>query len=620
MADKDLDNDPGTVDPKVNETPEVSPQTSSFERNKTLKRVIVGVAAFALIGLTYVVISYSNQGPKVAQTTPTLPPSEPVFNRPAPPEPARRAVPSRLEITPATVTFSTLTAGKDRQVASLTVRAVNGPVNITAVTLPFADQSGLDMRANGCLKQLAADESCGITIAFAPTAPVILSNQVLINGTGFDMTGDTQGAARPVSTLIEINGNAVEPPPPPPPPPTPVVVDTRADMLAASQAEYLRRRQTVGALAAQGQIGYQPPPPSTAANWGGIGFAANESTLPVDMTRVVTMDKPIPAVIKIAIDTRRASRAVATVERDIYGGDGRTVLIERGSTMIGRVASISSTGEESVPIQWQRLVRPDGAAFAFEATSGDAMGRSGVLANIDNRFFERFGKTFLASIVSGGITIALDPQSTSVTTNGTTASGITGSITTGGTTQTSKDGRTIASEQLRQDFQPLYEQYKKEQLAIPPIRIVPAGTRITVWPTTDLWLKQVPANEPILTPAPATGQQAAAYRQSQMPSPGQQATVAPQYQPQTASVAPQATGQPAVYGAGPSEPGMIAPQVNTNLENESASEKLRLQLDQAERERAALRAQQQAVNPFASPGVAGAAAQATAVPPWAISR
>lgn len=618
MADQDNDQNAGTVDPRVNDTPEVSPQTSAFERNKTMKRALLGVSALVLIAVTYGLFAYSNRSTQTAQQRPSLPPSEPVFNQPAEPAPTRRSVPSRLEISPSTVTFSTLTAGRDRQVASLTVKAVNGPVRITTVTLPFADQSGLDMRANGCLKELAAEETCGITIAFAPTTPVILSNQVLINGMGFDMTGDTQGASRSISNLIEINGNAVAAPPPPPPPPAPVVVDTRADMLALNQAEYLRRRQTVGSLASQGQVAYQAAPPSVDAGWGGIGFKSNESSLPVDMTRVITMDKPIPAVIKVSIDTRRASRAVATVERDIYGGDGRMVLIERGSTMIGRVGAVASTGEESVAIQWQRIVRPDGAAFAIEATSGDAMGRSGILAHIDNRFFERFGKTFLASIVSGGITIALDPQSTSVTTNGTTASGITGSITSGGTTQTAKDGRTIASEQLRQDFQPLYEQFKKEQLAIPPIRTVPAGTRITVWPTTDLWLRQVPANEPILTATPATGAAAMAYRQGQTAPTGQVAT-APQYQqPSQAAMAPQVT-TPGVYGAGPSEPGNIVPQVNTNLDNESATEKLKQELDRNARERAAL--QQQQVNPYnATPGVAGAAAQQTAIPPWAMSR
>ncbi|WP_204348141.1 TrbI/VirB10 family protein, partial [Stenotrophomonas maltophilia] len=62
------------------------------------------------------------------------------------------------------------------------------------------------------------------------------------------------------------------------------------------------------------------------------------------------MDKPIPAVIKTSIDTRHPSRAVATVERDVYGGDGRTVVIERGSTLVGQVASVGEASEEKIAV------------------------------------------------------------------------------------------------------------------------------------------------------------------------------------------------------------------------------------------------------------------------------
>ena len=186
---------------------------------------------------------------------------------------------------------------------------------------------------------------------------------------------------------------------------------------------------------------------------------------------------------------------MATVERDIYGGDGRLVVIERGSTLIGRVAAIADSSEEKVGIEWQRLVRPDGVLFQFEATTGDAMGRSGALAHIDNRWLERFGTTGLASLVEAGATIGIGGNTTSTTQNGTNVTGYSGNITTGGTTTIAQNARAVASQQLRQDLQPLYEQFKREQLALPVIRTVPAGTRLTIWPSTDLWLKAVPTTQ-----------------------------------------------------------------------------------------------------------------------------
>lgn len=598
--------------PEVEETEQghaSSPQTSSFERRKTARKIVFGSIFLLLAGTAYGIYHVSTRSNQVAQRPTQLPPSEPTFVQPTKPAEVVRSVPSRLEVTPPLMSFGNLTTGAGREYKSIVVKAVHGPVNITQVTLPFAEQSGLDMRSTACIKQLAEGESCAISVQFAPVTPVVLSNQILINGSGFDMSGDTQGASRNVSATVEINGSAVAPPPPPPPPPAPVVIDTRASQLASNQEDYLRRRQQPGAFSGQTDTGYRAPRKPYDQDWASVGFRPNQSTLPVDMTRVVTMDKPIPAVIKIAIDTRRPSRAVATVERDIYGGDGRTVLIERGSTMIGRVGSISETSEETVGIQWQRLVRPDGAAFSFEATSGDAMGRSGVLAHIDNRFFERFGKTALASVLSAGITIALNPNEASVTTNGTTASGFTGTVSTGGTTTTQRDARSIANQQLRQDFQPLYEQFKKEQLAIPPIRNVPAGTRITIWPTTDLWLRQVPADEPVAAPDARPVQQV--YRgPSQAP---QAPAPAAQPQAQQPAYAPQPQPQTGVYGQGYGDAAPISPDVDTNLESSTASQKLRDELN-----RQPVRLPES--NPYGAPGVAGAAAQPTTIPPWAQSR
>uniref|UniRef100_UPI0027D299BF TrbI/VirB10 family protein n=1 Tax=Klebsiella aerogenes TaxID=548 RepID=UPI0027D299BF len=78
--------------------------------------------------------------------------------------------------------------------------------------------------------------------------------------------------------------------------------------------------------------------------------------------------------------------------------------IERGSTLVGQVASVGEASEEKIAVAWQRLVRPDGVAFGFRGSSGNASGQSGVNALIDNRFFDRFGRTFLASMFTGGVT------------------------------------------------------------------------------------------------------------------------------------------------------------------------------------------------------------------------
>jgi type IV secretory pathway VirB10-like protein len=287
--------------------------------------------------------------------------------------------------------------------------------------------------------------------------------------------------------IFAINGEAREPAPAAPAPiaPQPETVAVNPESLSAADLEYLRRRQRPGLLdtqfdpAAYTAMTAQQP---IQDNWRSIGYGPNLSSMPVDMTRVVTMDKPIPAVIKLPIDSREASRAVATVERDIYGGDGSTVVIERGSTLIGTAAAIGSATEEKVGISWERLVRPDGSAWALQATSGDAMGRSGVIGFIDSRWMERFGVSLLASAVVSGLDIV-------------TNAGQTTTQSASGNTTTTQTPAYIAGQQFSGNFQTLYSQFAKEQMQITPIISIPVGTRITVFATTDLWLRPINPNQ-----------------------------------------------------------------------------------------------------------------------------
>ncbi|WP_216073804.1 hypothetical protein, partial [Acinetobacter baumannii] len=69
-----------------------------------------------------------------------------------------------------------------------------------------------------------------------------------------------------------------------------------------------------------------------------------------------------------------------------------------------------------------------------------------------------------------------------------TTSAVQNSGTGGQTSTTTLDARGLAGQQIRQDMIPVFDQFRREQLSLPPLRNIPAGTRITVWPTTDLML------------------------------------------------------------------------------------------------------------------------------------
>ena len=57
----------------------------------------------------------------------------------------------------------------------------------------------------------------------------------------------------------------------------------------------------------------------------------------------------------------------AVVSRDVMSFDGKTVLIPRGSRLIGQYKSGVAMGASRVFVIWTRVIRPDGVALCGDA-------------------------------------------------------------------------------------------------------------------------------------------------------------------------------------------------------------------------------------------------------------
>jgi len=114
----------------------------------------------------------------------------------------------------------------------------------------------------------------------------------------------------------------------------------------------------------------------------------------------------IQAVLETALDSTRAGSARAIVSRDVRGFDGATVLIPRGSRLYGEYKADLAAGQNRALIQWQRLMRPDGAVINLDSPSADPLGRAGVKGKVNTHFFERFGGAILQSALDIGVALA----------------------------------------------------------------------------------------------------------------------------------------------------------------------------------------------------------------------
>ncbi len=219
-------------------------------------------------------------------------------------------------------------------------------------------------------------------------------------------------------------------------------------------------------------------------NWDNIPRSI--STLRVDMSNMITADKPIPAVLARSLISIGNAPITAIVERNVYGEMGRNVIIPAGSRIIGGMNDDSEMDIESrfdgtsggvkLKISWQRIIRPDGIAFLLDSRSqtGDAQGRGGgALGYVDEQMVKKYTMPLVGTLATSAITymMAADQDAT-------------------GEVETSKQqAASDARQQFMEKMNEILDEIIENKSKIEPVTFVPAGTRIIIYPMTDLWLR-----------------------------------------------------------------------------------------------------------------------------------
>jgi hypothetical protein len=144
-------------------------------------------------------------------------------------------------------------------------------------------------------------------------------------------------------------------------------------------------------------------------NWREVGVPQSISTLRVDMSNMITEDKPIPAVLARSLISLGGVPVTAIVERNVYGDAGRNVIIPAGSKIIGGLQTVNNTnrfdaqsGGMKLEISWNRIIRPDGIAFSISsAITGDAEGRGGgALGYVDEQLIKKYAMPIVGTLAT----------------------------------------------------------------------------------------------------------------------------------------------------------------------------------------------------------------------------
>lgn len=108
----------------------------------------------------------------------------------------------------------------------------------------------------------------------------------------------------------------------------------------------------------------------------------------------------IPCVQGAKIVTDYPGMTTCHVAKDVYSVDGKVLLIERGSEVVGEQRQALMQGQARIFVIWTRLTTPDGVVVQLDSPAADALGGSGIPAYVDTHFWTRFGGAIMVSLIS----------------------------------------------------------------------------------------------------------------------------------------------------------------------------------------------------------------------------
>jgi type IV secretion system protein VirB10 len=121
---------------------------------------------------------------------------------------------------------------------------------------------------------------------------------------------------------------------------------------------------------------------------------------------VVAMGTSIPCILETAMATDQPGFASCVINRDVLSDNGRVVLMEKGTQVVGEYRGGLQRGQKRLFVLWNRAKTPKGVIVTLASPATDALGRGGFNGHVDTHWWERFGSAFLLSVVSDATSYA----------------------------------------------------------------------------------------------------------------------------------------------------------------------------------------------------------------------
>jgi len=111
----------------------------------------------------------------------------------------------------------------------------------------------------------------------------------------------------------------------------------------------------------------------------------------------------IDCTLETAIDSTLPGMTTCVTAADTFGADGKVVLLERGSKLVGETRGQVQQGQARVFVVWTEARTPTGVSVPLDSPGTDELGRAGLPGDVERHFWERFGAAMLISVVNGAV-------------------------------------------------------------------------------------------------------------------------------------------------------------------------------------------------------------------------
>ena len=114
----------------------------------------------------------------------------------------------------------------------------------------------------------------------------------------------------------------------------------------------------------------------------------------------------IPCTLETNIISEQQGFTSCIINQDVYSGNARILLIEKGTKVTGEYNGDVKNGAHRIQIIWDRLITPYDIVVQLDSPVTDRLGASGISGKVDNRWGTRIGSALLVSMISDALKYA----------------------------------------------------------------------------------------------------------------------------------------------------------------------------------------------------------------------